>query len=103
LIKSDGKIYFGQIERKKRNGKGVNVYKEGKVYEGDFMNNEKNGTGIEVYPNGNLYLGEFLNNKKHGSGKFYWFNLSSKNPKSDEYVESYEGDWWGGLPDGEGG
>lgn len=34
LIKSEGKIYFGQIDRKKRNGQGINVYKEGKVYEG---------------------------------------------------------------------
>lgn len=56
------------------------------MYEGDFLNNEKSGVGIEVYGNGNLYLGDFLSNKKHGKGRFYWFNLSSKNPKSDEYV-----------------
>ena len=43
-----------------------------------------------------------MNGKKHGEGKFYWFSLSSKNPKDDQYVEYYEGQWWGGLPDGEG-
>lgn len=32
LIKNEGKIYFGQVERKKRSGKGVNVTVEGKVF-----------------------------------------------------------------------
>lgn len=32
LIKSDGKIYFGQVDRKKRHGYGINVYKDGKIY-----------------------------------------------------------------------
>lgn len=32
LIKNDGKIFFGQVDRKKRSGKGVCVYKEGKIY-----------------------------------------------------------------------
>jgi hypothetical protein len=60
---------------------GINVLKDGKLYEGYFQGNEKNGMGIEIYPNGNLYKGEFQNNKKHGNGQFFWFNLSSKNPK----------------------
>lgn len=47
-----------------------------------------------------MYVGEFLNNKKHGPGVFYWFSMSSRNPKADEFVEYYEGEWWGGLPDG---
>jgi hypothetical protein len=32
LIKQDGKIYFGQLERKKRVGKGICIFKEGKIY-----------------------------------------------------------------------
>jgi hypothetical protein len=39
--------------------------------------------GVEIYANGNLYLGEFQNSKKHGHGQFFWFHLSSKNPKED--------------------
>ena len=39
LIKNDGKIYFGQVERKKRAGKGICVYREGKIYEGEFSDN----------------------------------------------------------------
>jgi hypothetical protein len=102
LIKNQDKIYFGQVEKKKRHGNGVNISKDGKIYEGQFANNEKFGAGVEIYPNGNLYLGEFQNGKKHGNGNFFWFNLSSKNPKEDEFVEYYDGEWWGGLPDGQG-
>ena len=32
-----------------------------------------------------------MNGKKHGFGKFYWFSLSSRNPKADQFVEYYEG------------
>ena len=83
LIKSDGKIYFGHIDKKRREGKGISVGRDGRIYEGEFYNNDKNGGGIEIYPNGNFYIGSFMNGKKHGEGKFYWFNLSSKNPKDD--------------------
>lgn len=59
--------------------------------------------GIEIYTNGNLYLGDFLNNKKHGKGQFFWFNLAAKSKESSQQVvEYYDGEWWGGLPDGEG-
>ena len=34
LIKNDGKIFFGQVDRKKRSGNGICVYREGKIYEG---------------------------------------------------------------------
>lgn len=90
------------MEKKKRHGYGVNINKDGRIYEGEFANNEKFGQGVEIYANGNLYLGEFQNGKKHGMGQFFWFNLSSKNPKADELVEYYDGEWWGGLPDGQG-
>lgn len=78
LIKHDGKIYFGQLERKKRCGKGICIFKQGKIYQGDFDENQKTGYGVEIYANGNLYIGEFLNNKKHGKGQFYWFSLNNK-------------------------
>lgn len=34
LVKSDNKIYFGEVERKRREGRGVCVQREGKLYEG---------------------------------------------------------------------
>lgn len=34
LIKSDNKIYFGEVDRKKREGKGIYLNKDGKLYEG---------------------------------------------------------------------
>ena len=46
LIKSDGKIYFGEIHRKKRDGMGITVGRDGKVFEGEFCSNEKNGRGV---------------------------------------------------------
>ena len=79
------------------------MYKEGKIYEGEFNDNERNGMGIEIYSNGNLYLGDFVNNKKHGKGQFFWFNLNSKMKETiQQVIEYYDGEWWGGLPDGEG-
>ena len=77
LLKIDGNIYFGQMEKKKKNGKGIYITKEGRLFEGYFYDNEKYGPCVEIYENGNLYLGEFLNNKKHGKGKFYWFSLNT--------------------------
>jgi len=34
LIKSDGKIYFGEVDRKRREGRGIYLQKEGKIFEG---------------------------------------------------------------------
>lgn len=47
-------------------------------------------------------MGEFLNNKKHGKGQFYWFNFNTKVKEQIQNAEYYEGEWWGGLPDGNG-
>lgn len=57
---------------------------------------------MEIAQNGNVYIGGFVNNKKHGNGQYYWFNLSPPNKAGAEYVEYYDGHWWGGLPDGKG-
>jgi hypothetical protein len=34
LIKSDNKIYFGEVDRKRREGKGIYLQRDGKLYEG---------------------------------------------------------------------
>jgi ribosomal protein L13E len=34
LIKSDNKIYFGEVDRKRREGRGLYFQRDGKLYEG---------------------------------------------------------------------
>ena len=43
-------------------------------YIGQWNNSKKNGYGIEIWKNGSLYKGEFLNGKKHGTGTYIWSN-----------------------------
>jgi hypothetical protein len=97
-------IYFGLVERKMRTGNGILISKDGRLYEGEFYEHDKHGGGIEIYENGNLFIGSFLNNKKHGTGKFYWFSLMNYKDTNarNHSIEYYEGEWWGGLPDGQG-
>lgn len=100
IIKTENKVYFGQIEHKKKHGKGIVLYRQGKLYEGDFLFNEKSGFGCEIYGNGNVYVGHFAQNKKHGRGSFFWYSLCESDKQKE--IEQYHGDWWGGLPDGTG-
>ena len=32
LLKANGKIFFGEVRNKKREGRGINISKEGKLY-----------------------------------------------------------------------
>lgn len=104
LVRTENKIYLGQVRAKKKHGLGVTIYREGRIYEGSYVDNEKSGMGCEVYANGNLYIGQYHQNKKHGRGTFFWFSLCDNAATKDPHrkVEQYEGTWWGGLPDGEG-
>lgn len=45
LIKSEHRIYYGQIVKTKKEGKGISIYLDGRVYEGGHSNNEKAGMG----------------------------------------------------------
>ena len=36
LVKSNDRIFFGEVKIKKRTGKGIYLTKEGKLYEGYF-------------------------------------------------------------------
>ena len=48
-------IYRGELENRKRHGKGVIVYKNGRVYEGDWVIDKREGRGFELYLSGNSY------------------------------------------------
>lgn len=82
-VRTQNKIYFGQIHNKLKHGKGtcraklgLTIYRDGRVYEGAYLQNQKEGKGCEIYSNGNMYVGDYHQNKKHGKGTFYWFTLS---------------------------
>ena len=46
----------------KREGNGKYIFEDGEYYIGEFKNNKRNGKGIEYYKNGNIkYEGEFIN------------------------------------------
>jgi hypothetical protein len=57
-------VYFGEVVKGKRIGKGVMRYKNGRQYEGDWDNDLRNGRGFERYANGNKYIGSFLKGNK---------------------------------------
>jgi hypothetical protein len=41
-------------------------------YEGDWLSNRKDGIGIEKYKDGSIYKGEYKKGVKHGIGVYYW-------------------------------
>lgn len=51
--------YKGEIESRKRHGKGVIIYFNGRVYEGEWLKDKRHGRGYERYINGNIYNGEY--------------------------------------------
>ena len=88
---SKDSIYRGEIVNKKREGRGVMLYRKARVYEGFWSGDSRNGPGFERYSNGNQYEGTYRNNKPHGKGTYTWVN-----------GEIYEGEWVNGLKEGQG-
>lgn len=39
LVKDEHRIYFGEIRRSKKSGKGISVYSDGRIYEGEHEDN----------------------------------------------------------------
>ena len=48
-------VYRGEIQERKRQGKGIIVYKAGRVYEGEWGDDKRHGCGFEMFVNGNAY------------------------------------------------
>ncbi|CDW73917.1 UNKNOWN [Stylonychia lemnae] len=84
-------IYYGQLEERKRQGKGVIIYNTGRLYEGDWQNDQRHGHGFEKYVNGNTYQGQYQDGKAHGKGIYIWKN-----------GESFDGEWIMGAKEGYG-
>ena len=67
-------MYRGTLIERKRQGLGVLIYDNGRVYEGEWQDDRRNGRGYELFSNYSNYIGQYLNNKSHGKGIFTWPN-----------------------------
>ena len=47
-------------------------YEKYVTYEGEWLNNRKDGIGIETYKDGSKYMGEYKNGLKQGLGAYFW-------------------------------
>ena len=89
---ASGDLYEGNIENRKKEGRGKYTYANGDVYEGEFGNNKMEGEGKFTFANGGgVYEGGWKNGKKEGNGKYVYGN--------NDY---YEGEWRNGVVDGKG-
>jgi hypothetical protein len=53
-------VFFGEMKKGEREGKGVMKYQSGRIYEGDWHKNIREGLGFESYSNGNVYNGSYI-------------------------------------------
>lgn len=79
FIDTKGRLYAGDFENWKADGKGKITSEEepGYLYIGTFSNNLYEGVGEEHQPNGNYYSGSFKNGYKHGHGVLKYSDGSS--------------------------
>ena len=89
-IWSSGEIKIQCIEGNCINGKGlINNKSNGHVYFGDLENYIPNGEGLLTVPNGNKYSGGFKDNKLHGMGTYEW-------PDGSKYIGEWKNDEFNG-------
>ncbi len=60
--------FEGNCLNGKRQGKGVEVYKDGSSYDGEWVSDQREGFGVFIDSDGSIYSGNWFNNKKHGKG-----------------------------------
>ncbi len=69
IINDSEGLYEGEVNKSnKKQGYGVQIYKNGERYEGYWVNNRPMGNGSLAYTNGDLYYGEVKDGKRHGYG-----------------------------------
>ena len=88
---ASGDLYEGNIENRKKEGKGKYTYANGDVYEGEFGNNRMEGEGKFTFADGSIYQGQWKNGKKEGNGKYVYWNK-----------DCHEGEWKNGVCEGKG-
>eukprot|EP00636_Phaeomonas_parva_P016807 CAMPEP_0118875172 /NCGR_PEP_ID=MMETSP1163-20130328/16333_1 /TAXON_ID=124430 /ORGANISM="Phaeomonas parva, Strain CCMP2877" /LENGTH=1131 /DNA_ID=CAMNT_0006810633 /DNA_START=77 /DNA_END=3472 /DNA_ORIENTATION=+ len=79
----NGDVYFGQINKNKREGIGLFRSLDGREYRGEFKENSRHGRGVVTHPNGESYSGMFKDGLMEGYG-----TLVSKN--GDLYEGEFE-------------
>ena len=62
----------------KKNGFGIQKYKDGSIYKGNYINDKSSGFGIFYHSDGDIQKGEFYNGITKGYGELkyygYWLN-----------------------------
>jgi hypothetical protein len=90
LHRKCNKIYVGDWKEDKRNGMGINYFKDGEYY-GQWEGGKRSGLGFMWYKNGAMYMGQWRNNLFEGAGVLV-----------QENGNRFEGGWRNGLKSGEG-
>ena len=71
--KSKFYIYKGETKKNFTGLYGIYYnYEKYVTYEGEWLNNRKDGIGIETYKDGSKYMGEYKNGLKQGLGAYFW-------------------------------
>jgi len=87
------KIILEIVMQLKRNGEGIEYYKNGKIkYIGNFVDDEYDGEGQFHYENGEIYIGGFKHGKRNGSGCVFKDEdlIQEGEFINDEYIEPKE-------------
>ncbi len=87
---NDGSVYYGEVLKGFRQGKGRLVYMNGVTYEGIFKNDLFDGKGKFISENEVVYDGIFSKGVKCGQGVQF----------NKEATFKYEGQWSGNLKNG---
>ncbi len=77
-VKTEEK-YEGEWKNGKREGRGVEYYKNGdKKYLGSFKNSKYDGNGTYYYENGDKYVGKFKNGLMNDTKGYFIFNNNTR-------------------------
>jgi hypothetical protein len=87
-----GDAYAGKFVDGVANGTAVYFFSKDNVlgyerYEGDYWNGVRSGNGVQILMDGSVYKGMFNDNHFEGYGSF------ESDPKSDEPIAEYTGNW----------
>ena len=63
----DQGVYFGQMKKGMKHGKGKQLFLDGSLYEGYWKHDMANGIGRLIQTNGDVYDGDWMDDKAHGN------------------------------------
>jgi len=86
-----GPSFAGTLQDHRKNGHGVQIYRDGSRYEGFWKDDKRHGQGVDVRCNGERYEGNWVEDMKQGKGKLFFTN-----------GDIYDGEWHCGKMHGKG-